>query len=141
MADKKVTITISPMLAGVLQRMIEEETNKQKLWSYDDHAPVRKCIIEELNALSNDLQAQGYAKFFRCYQKGGNMTVGAKLKEIRKLRNLTQAEAAKGYGCTRQYIIMVENDQINLGIRGLRKFAKFYGIPVETLTTLKLGKE
>ena len=72
---------------------------------------------------------------------GITTTVGAKLKEIRKLRNLTQAEAAKGYGCTRQYIIMVENDQINLGIRGLRKFAKFYGISVETLTTLKLGKE
>ena len=65
------------------------------------------------------------------------MSVGAKLKEIRKLRNLTQEEAAKGFGCSRQYIIGVENGRFKLGVRGIRKFAKFYGVSVETLTACK----
>lgn len=65
------------------------------------------------------------------------MSIGEKLKEIRKLRNLTQEEAAKGYGCSRQYIIGVETGKFKLGVRGIRKFAKFYGISVETLTSCK----
>ena len=65
MADKKVTIVLSPLLADVMQRMIAEESFKQKVWSFDDHAPTRKIINEELDTLSVDLAKQGYPRFFK----------------------------------------------------------------------------
>lgn len=64
-----------------------------------------------------------------------NKTVGQQLREIRKLRNLTQDEVAKGYGCSRQYINGVETGKFKLGVRGIRKFAKFYNVSVETITS------
>ena len=42
MADKEVTIVLSPLVADVLQRMIAEEQFKQKVWSFDDHSPTRE---------------------------------------------------------------------------------------------------
>lgn len=68
-------------------------------------------------------------------------TVGAKLKELRTLRNLTQDEVAKGYGCSRQYINGVENGKFKLGVRGIRKFARFYGVSVDTITSCLISKE
>ena len=45
--------------------MIAEESFKQKVWSFDDHAPTRKIINEELDTLSVDLAKQGYPRFFK----------------------------------------------------------------------------
>lgn len=65
MAEKKVTIVLSPLLADVMQRMIAEESFKQKVWSFDDHSDTRKVIIEELDVLSAELAKQGYPRFFK----------------------------------------------------------------------------
>lgn len=65
MADKEVTIVLSPLVADVMQRMIAEEQFKQKVWSFDDHSPTREKIIEELGKISDKLAEDGHPKYFR----------------------------------------------------------------------------
>ena len=62
---KTVTIVLTPLLAETMQRMIAEEQYKQKVWSFDDHSPTRKTIIEELGNVSDALAKEGYPKYFR----------------------------------------------------------------------------
>lgn len=68
---KPVKIETSKIVAGVLQRMIEEEIANQGQWLKEDveqfGKPVafREAIIKELNEMADDLAEQGIAKYVK----------------------------------------------------------------------------
>lgn len=64
-------ITISELVATCLQRMISDEIENQKKWAKEDekngfkHDFAREQIIEEMQKLENDIEAQGIRKYWR----------------------------------------------------------------------------
>lgn len=70
---KTITITISPLVATCLQRMIYEEIENQKKWNEENikqgnHSlfDTRLQIIDDMRELSNDLQYKGFHKYYKC---------------------------------------------------------------------------
>lgn len=71
MNKKNITLTISPLLASCLQRMLVDEINNQKQWARDEEKdnifqmlPTRKKIIDECEKAREELKQQGINKHF-----------------------------------------------------------------------------
>lgn len=68
---KPVNVEMSKLVAEVLQRMIEEEIANQKQWLKEDveqfgkPVPCRETIINELNEMADDLEAQGFKRYIK----------------------------------------------------------------------------
>ena len=68
--EKKITIEISSLVAGCLQRMIIEEIENQEIWkasdkSYDLDYSVRDEIIFEMKELMDQLERKGINRYFK----------------------------------------------------------------------------
>lgn len=61
------------------------------------------------------------------------MKIGNNLKELRKLKNLTQDDVAKILNITRQAYCRYENDQRELSLDMLCKLADFYEESVDSI--------
>jgi transcriptional regulator with XRE-family HTH domain len=56
------------------------------------------------------------------------MTRGEKVKHIRVLRGMTQAELAKATGLSPSYVSEVENDRSEMSVKSLEKIAKAFNV-------------
>ncbi|MCD3211784.1 helix-turn-helix transcriptional regulator [Clostridium botulinum C/D] len=65
------------------------------------------------------------------------MNKGLRLRELRKVLNLTQAEMAKKLGMSRSNIGNIENNIINLSDRNVRDICETFNINSEWLKTGK----
>ena len=61
------------------------------------------------------------------------MTIGERLRELRKLGKMKQRHIAEMSGLSIPYISDVERDAINPSLLSLAKFAKAFGMPLSTL--------
>ena len=57
----------------------------------------------------------------------------AKLKELRKARNLTQKNMAELLQCTVRYYQMIEYGQINIPVSTLLILANYFGVSIDYL--------
>lgn len=62
-----------------------------------------------------------------------NLSIGRKLKKLRKEHHLTQKEVANELGISQQLLGMYENDKRIPKINRIKKLTKFYGITYEEL--------
>ena len=60
----------------------------------------------------------------------------AKLKELRKARNLTQKNMAELLQCTVRYYQMIEYGQINIPVSTLLILANYFGVSTDCLLGL-----
>lgn len=72
MENEKIQITISPLIASCLQRMIADEIDNQEEWKEEDEdlglkSNSRDKIIKEMKELADNLEKQGIEKHFKCY--------------------------------------------------------------------------
>ena len=74
MEDKKITIDLSPLMAGVIQRLLVDEINNQNRWMEEEmeefgttNADTRKKIIFQCEELRSQLADKGIKKYFKCY--------------------------------------------------------------------------
>ena len=68
--EKKITIEISSLVAGCMQRMIVEEIENQETWKETDkvyhlHDSVRDQIISEMEELVEQLESKGINRYFK----------------------------------------------------------------------------
>ena len=61
------------------------------------------------------------------------MTVGEKIRKIRKERRITQRELADMLGTTYQYVSAVERDERNPKTDTIKKFANALGVSLDRL--------
>ena len=59
------------------------------------------------------------------------MTVGERLKELRKSRRLSQAEVAKGINCSTVTYSRYENDKREPSMSTLGRLADFFGVSMD----------
>ena len=69
--EKKITIEISSLVAGCMQRMIAEEIENQETWKETDKTynlddSVRDKIISEMKELVEQLESKGINRYFKC---------------------------------------------------------------------------
>lgn len=60
------------------------------------------------------------------------MKTGAKIKELRRLNDMTQAELAKRIGCTAQVISNIEREFSGMSADMASRMATVFGVQVET---------
>lgn len=60
------------------------------------------------------------------------MTIGEKIKDLRKLNNLTQVELAKKSNISRSYLADIEKDRYNASLETLKSIAHSLDVPVST---------
>ena len=60
------------------------------------------------------------------------MTIGEKIKDLRKLNNLTQVELAKKSNISRSYLADIEKDRYNASLETLKSIAQSLNVPVST---------
>lgn len=68
------------------------------------------------------------------------MSTGARIKEIREKRDLTQEQLAKKAGISKGFLSDVENDKRNIGSQGLLRIANELGASVDYLLAGKVMK-
>lgn len=56
-----------------------------------------------------------------------------KIKEFRKIRNLTQEDLAQAMEVTRQTIISLENGKYDASLKLAYKIASFFEVPIEEI--------
>lgn len=61
------------------------------------------------------------------------MTIGEKIKDFRKLNNLTQVELAKKSNISRSYLADIEKDRYNASLETLKSIADSLGVSVSAL--------
>ncbi|ABS23911.1 helix-turn-helix transcriptional regulator [Bacillus cytotoxicus] len=65
------------------------------------------------------------------------MGVKNRIKELRKENHITQVEMARALQVTRQTIVAVENHHYNPSLELSLKIARYFGMKVEEIFTLK----
>lgn len=60
------------------------------------------------------------------------MTIGEKIKDLRKLNNLTQVELAKKSNISRSYLADIEKDRYTASLETLKSIAQSLNVPVST---------
>lgn len=64
-----------------------------------------------------------------------------KIRELRKLRKVTQDELAEAVGVTRQTIISLENGKYNASLVLAHKLAQFFGTTIEEIFIFDMEDE
>ena len=65
------------------------------------------------------------------------MRVENKIREIRKLKNITQIDAAKDLDISRQTMSAIENSKYNPSLELALKISKYFNMSVEEVFNLK----
>lgn len=65
------------------------------------------------------------------------MRVENKIREIRKLKNITQIDAAKDLDISRQTMSAIENSKYNPSLELALKISKYFNMSVEEIFNLK----
>jgi len=69
------------------------------------------------------------------------LSVGDRIKGVRKKKNITQVELAESIGITQSHLSQIENDHRNPSITTLEKICKELDIPISGLLLLSLQDE
>ena len=74
--EEKITIELTPLLAGVLQRLLVDEMENQQKWIVeeenefginDKHREIREKVITDCDELRTQLESKGFHKYYKCY--------------------------------------------------------------------------